>query len=280
MWAAELRVWKNNPRSRNGGFRCRFFFPKAAGSPDVPVVKEEVKSTPSITKARALASKHLSIYGRTYARITWFGNLRLRWKRREVSCQSRRGLWESGVKHTIEVANGFICKVCTWGETPRESCPTTTTCGGCGATEIRWLSGWEEMDDFSSTLTIPYHNNKHQSGKIFWPFGCRFPPMQNAAKNGGFFPGEIGGGGWEAAPCRAQGTTSAEGWWSWWGRRLCVGFWSKIYLSAVPTGRWNIRILWHFCFFLDGFLRSKNTNIPKYINPKYYWFFLKKYPKI
>lgn len=150
-------------------------FSKAAGSPDVPVVKEEVKSTPSIAKARALAPKHLSIYGRTYARITWFGNLRLRWKRREVSCQSRRGLWESGVKHTIEVANGFICKVCTWGETPRESCPTTTTCGGCGATEIRWLSGWEEMDDFSSTLTIPYHNNKHQSRKIFWPFGCRFP---------------------------------------------------------------------------------------------------------
>lgn len=23
------------------------------------------------------------------------------------------------------------------------------------------------MDDFSSTLTIPYHNNKHQSRKIF-----------------------------------------------------------------------------------------------------------------
>ena len=45
-------------------------FSKAAGSPDVPVVKEEVKSTPSIAKARALAPKHLSIYGRTYARIT------------------------------------------------------------------------------------------------------------------------------------------------------------------------------------------------------------------
>ena len=182
-------------------------------------------------------------------------NLQLRWKRREVSCQSRRGLWESGVKHTIEVANGFICNVCTWGETPRESCPTTTTCGGCGATEIWWLSGL-----------------KNRLVRLR-PFGCRFSTYAMVPKNVGFFQAKSEA---EAEKRRLaerkerlllkaddHGEAGADPW------------------SAVPTGRWNkTEYFGIFWYFLDGFLWSKNTNIPKYLNPKYYFFFPKKSPKI